>query len=316
MGGRLVEGTWKSGGWEPDEEGRFRREATRFRGRLSNDGSTEFPAEAGRYHLYVSYACPWAHRTLLVRKLRGLESAISVSVVHPHMGDDGWAFDEDPELRDALFGSRYLRDVYLRADPRFTGRVTVPVLWDKERNTIVCNESRLIIRGFDTALLELGNPEITFCPPGQAEAIDRVLDDIYEPINNGVYRAGFAGSQQAYDEAVAELFDALDRYDRLLGERRYLLGEQITEADWCLFTTLLRFDVVYHYHFKCNLRRIADYPHLSGYLRDLYQVPGVAETCRFDHIKSHYFWSHPQVNPTRIVPRGPLIDLSAPSGRG
>lgn len=313
MGGRLVDGQWVSGGWAPDREGRFRREATTFRERISVGGA--HPPEPGRYHLYVSHACPWAHRTLIVRKLRGLEDAISVSVVSPLMGDDGWEFGPEPEHRDDLFGAAHLRDVYTRAAPRFTGRVTVPVLWDKERSSIVCNESRLIIRSFDTDLMSLGDPEVTFCPPGAEEAIDRVLDDIYEPINNGVYRAGFAGSQLAYDEAVTELFAALDRYDALLSRRRYLVGDRITEADICLFTTLLRFDVVYHYHFKCNLRKIADYAHLSGYLRDLYQHPGIAETCHFDQIKRHYFWSHPQVNPTRIIPRGPLFDLSAPHGR-
>lgn len=316
MGGRLVEGQWHTGGWSSDAEGRFQREATRFRGCVSADAGTEFPAEAGRYHLYVSYACPWAHRTILARKLRGLESVVSLSVVSPRLGDDGWEFGEDPELRDPLFGARFLREIYTRADPRFTGRVTVPVLWDKQRGTIVCNESRIILRSFDTAFAHLGNPDVNFCPPGMEEAIDRVLDDIYEPINNGVYRAGFAGTQRAYDEAVTQLFDALDRYDALLGSRRYLLGDQLTEADLCLFTTLVRFDVVYHYHFKCNLRKIAEYPHLSGYLRDIYQHPGVAETCRFDHIKEHYFWSHPQLNPTRIIPRGPLFDLSAPPNRG
>lgn len=315
MGGRLVDGEWVSQDWTPDEEGRFQREATLFRNRLSADGSGPHPAAAGRYHLYVCYACPWAHRTLIVRKLRGLEDVVSVSVVSPFLDDEGWHFGPEPDLRDHLFGARYLREIYTRAAPRYTGRVTVPVLWDKERDTIVCNESRIIIRTFDKDMLAFGDPSVTLCPPDLEADIDRVLDDIYEPISNGVYRAGFAGSQRAYDEAVTDVFDALDRYDELLSRRRYLVGDRLTEADVCLFTTLLRFDVVYHYHFKCNVRKIADYPHLSGYLRDIYQHPGVAETCDLDHIKQHYYWSHPQVNPTRIIPRGPSLDLSSPPGR-
>lgn len=314
--GRLVDGRWTTQWYTPDAEGRFVRGETQFRDRVTADGSSGLPAEAGRYHLYVSLACPWAHRTLIVRKLLGLEGAISISVVHPFMGDDGWTFEEGPgTLPDTEIGARFLRDVYVAARPDYTGRVTVPVLWDRRRRTIVNNESREIIGMLATGFAALSSTRHSLYPDPLRAAIDETITAIYGPVNNGVYRAGFATTQRAYDEAVTELFAELDRLDAVLAGRRYLCGGAPTLADVCLFTTLLRFDPVYHGHFKCNLRRIVDYPHLGPYVRDLYQIPGVAETCDLDHIKQHYYRSHPTINPTRIVPRGPLLDLAAPHGR-
>ncbi|MEL6187046.1 MAG: glutathione S-transferase family protein [Myxococcota bacterium] len=313
--GKLIDGVWTDQPFPTDSDGNFTRAPTTFRGRVEAGG--RFAPEAGRYHLYVSLACPWAHRVLIHRKLRGLEDVISLSVVHYEMFDDGWEFKDGPGvISDPVYGARFMRDVYVAADPKFTGRVTVPVLWDKQEGTIVNNESRDLIRMLNTSFLELGNPTISFFRPEQAAAIDAAIDAIYEPINNGVYRSGFARSQRAYDSAVTELFEALDHWEKVLGEQRFLAGDKLTEADWCLFTTLVRFDPVYHGHFKCNLRRIADYPHLSNYLRQLYQVPGVAETVDFEHIKKHYYRSHESVNPTRIVPKGPIQDLQAPHNRG
>jgi glutathionyl-hydroquinone reductase len=311
--GRLVDGKWTNQWYEPDAKGRFQREPTRFRNRLSRDGSTGFPAQAGRYHLYVSLACPWAHRTLIGRKLKRLEHAISVSVVDPFMGDSGWEFSE--ALPDAANGASSLWQIYVKAKPDYTGRVTVPVLWDKQQGTIVSNESREILRMFGTELEEIGDSSVSLCPVELLEAIDREIDALYAPINNGVYRAGFATTQEAYDEAVGELFAALDAYEERLSRQRFLCGDRLTEADVCFFTTLFRFDPVYHYHFKCNLRRLRDFKNLWGYVRDIYQTPGVAETCDLDHIKQHYFRSHPQVNPTRIVPRGPILDYDEPHAR-
>jgi putative glutathione S-transferase len=314
--GRLVEGQWTTEWYSPDARGRFVRGETKFRDRVTRDGSSGFPAEAGRYHLYVSLACPWAHRTLIVRKLLGLEDAISISVVHPFMGDDGWTFEEAPgTLPDALFGSRFLREVYLQAAADYTGRVTVPVLFDRRKKTIVNNESREIITMLATDFAAPGGGSIALYPEPLRGVIDETITAIYTPINNGVYRAGFATSQEAYDEAVTELFAALDRWDAVLANQRYLCGDALTLADVCLFTTLFRFDPVYHGHFKCNLRRIADYPSLWPYVRDIYQTPGVAETCDLWHIKQHYYRSHPMINPTRIVPKGPVIDHRAPHGR-
>jgi putative glutathione S-transferase len=314
--GRLVEGRWTNETWRTDERGRFLRDSTSFRGRVTVDGSSGFPAEAGRYHLYVSYACPWAHRTLILRSLKGLEAAVSVSVVDPFMGDDGWFFSDGPGcVRDTVNGADFLWQVYTKADPRYTGRVTVPVLWDRARGTIVNNESREIVRMFDTELGTLGDASRSLWPEPLRAEIDRVADALYVPVNNGVYRAGFAASQAAYEEAVTELFAALDHWEAVLAGRRYLCGDVLTEADVFFFTTLLRFDAVYHGHFKCNLRRIVDYPSLWGYLRDVYQTPGVARTCRLDHIKQHYYRSHAHINPTRIVPRGPVIDFGTPHGR-
>jgi putative glutathione S-transferase len=315
--GRMVDGTWTTEWYTPDEEGRFVRGETRFRDRVTADGSSPFRPEAGRYHLYVSLACPWAHRTLIMRRWKNLESAITLSVVDPFMGDDGWTFSDAPgAIPDSVNGATRLWEIYKKARADYTGRVTVPVLWDKPTGTIVNNESREILRMLDLEFAAAGAAPVSHCPEALRPEIDRTIEAIYHPINNGVYRAGFATTQRAYDEAVAELFAALDEWDGVLAGRRYLCGDTLTEADVCMFTTLVRFDAVYHGHFKCNLRRIADYPHLSGYLRDLYQTPGVAETVNFDHIKQHYYRSHGQINPTRIVPRGPIQDLWAPHGRG
>lgn len=312
--GKLIDGVWTQKPFPTDGEGRFTRAPTTFRDGVKDGG--RFAPEPGRYHLYVSLACPWAHRVLIHRKLRGLEDAIGLSVVHYDMFDEGWEFKEGPGvIPDPIHGARYLREVYLAADPKFTGRVTVPVLWDKKEGTIVNNESRELIRMLNTSFRGLGNPDVTFFYEDIQEAIDGAIDAIYEPVNNGVYRSGFATTQSAYEEAVTELFEALDRWDAVLGAQPFLAGERLTEADWCLFTTLVRFDAVYHGHFKCNLRRIVDYPNLSNYLRQLYQIPGVAETVDFAHIKRHYYRSHASVNPTRIVPKGPLQDLTAPHDR-
>lgn len=314
--GMLVDGEWTTHGIPKDSEGRFVRSETSFRDWVTADGVGGYKAEAGRYHLYLASACPWAHRAALLRKLKGLEDAISVSVVDPFMGDNGWMFSDAPgAIPDTLNGADYLREVYQKADPDYTGRVTTPVLWDKEIETIVNNESREIIRMLDAEFDDVSTNDVDFCPAELREEIDRTIDEIYEPINNGVYKSGFATTQAAYDEAVTTLFEALDHWEEILGGRRYLCGDRITEADWCMFTTLIRFDPVYHYHFKCNVQRISDYPNLWGYLKDLYQQPGVAETVDFDHIKQHYYMSHESVNPTRIVPKGPALDLNEPHGR-
>lgn len=314
--GLLVEGEWKSGWYDTEaNDGEFVRPDTAFRGTLDPEG--DHPPARGRYHLYVSYACPWAHRTLIVRALKGIEELVGVSVVHPFMGDDGWTFVDDVPgaTGDRLGDAAFLREVYVRADAQYTGRVTVPVLWDREKQTIVNNESaeimRLLGRGFDG----LGARPLDLYPEPLRAEIDAVNADVYAHINNGVYRCGFATTQRAYEAAFDALFDALDRMETRLSKRRYLIGERITEADWRLFTTLVRFDAVYHGHFKCNRQRIADYPNLSHYLRELYQVPGVAETTRLDHIKAHYYRSHESINPTRIVPKGPALDLTAPHDR-
>jgi putative glutathione S-transferase len=305
--GQLVDGTWHTGWYEPDKHGAFNRPATRFRDR---------PAEivAGRYHLYAAWACPWAHRTLITRSLRGLTDAISVTMVDPHMGDDGWAFR--PDDPDPIGGASLLRDVYVRADRGYTGRVTVPVLWDRQTRTIVNNESREVMRIFDVDFAPLAkDPHVaTLAPPALIAEIDAVLDAIYAPINNGVYRAGFATSQAAYDGAVRELFAALARWEDVLAGQPYLCGDQMTEADIALFTTLLRFDLVYYAHFKCNLKRLRDLPSLWRFTRRMYQHPGIRPTCHLDDIKTHYYWSQPTVNPTRIVPIGPDLEpeLAAP----
>jgi putative glutathione S-transferase len=305
--GQLIEGVWHKGWYDPDSRGAFQRPKTKFRNWIRSDGSTEWKPEAGRYHLYVSYACPWAHRTIITRALRGLEDVISMTVVDPKMSDEGWSFTADEP--DPLFGLPYLRDIYLRARHDYTGRTTVPVLWDKKTNTIVNNESREVMRMLDCEFGALANTNVCFAPEELIPQIDETLDAIYHPINNGVYRAGFATKQEAYDEACTELFTELDRYEALLGKQRYLCGETMTEADFALFTTLLRFDLVYYSHFKCNIRRIADYPQLSRFLRELYAIPEIKRTCRADHIKVHYYWSQTTVNPHRIVPLGPHVDL-------
>lgn len=314
--GMLVEGRWVKEREQEDPQGRFLRPSTTFRQRITADGSSGFRAEGDRYHLYISLACPWAHRTLLMRQLKGLEDAISLSVVDPEMLDEGWVFSEGPGcISDTVNGAQYLRDVYLKAEPQFTGRVTVPILWDKQTGTIVNNESREIIRMLDREFGAIARHNIDLCPPELEAVVDQTIDAIYQPINNGVYRAGFATRQAAYEEAVTELFDALDHWDAVLQNQRYLCGNALTEADLCLFTTLVRFDPVYHGHFKCNLRRIADYPNLGNYLKDLYQQPAIRETCNLDHIKRHYYRSHPKVNPTQIVPKGPIVDWDGPHDR-
>jgi putative glutathione S-transferase len=315
--GVLVEGEWKTEGLPQDGEGRFVRSTTSFRDRVTADGSSGFPAEAGRYHLYVSWACPWAHRTAILRKLKGLEEAITLSSVEPYMGEDGWAFSNGSgAFPDPLYDANFLREIYTRSDPDYTGRVTTPVLWDKKGQSIVNNESREVMKMLDTEFGDLATKDANFYPEGLRDEIEETLDELYEPVNNGVYRAGFATKQAAYDEAVTELFEALDRLESVLSWRRYLCGAAITEADWAFFTTLVRFDAVYHGHFKCNLSRIVDYPNLWGYLRDLYQYPGVAETVDIGYIKRHYYGSHESINPTRVVPKGPIIDFAAPHDRG
>lgn len=309
--GLLINGKWATEPWKRDPHGRFVRDSTQFRHSVTADGSSGFTAEAGRYHLYVSLACPWAHRTLILRKLKKLEAVISLSIVDPFMGEDGWTFTTNPGcIPDPIHGATFLREIYVKARPDYTGRVTVPVLWDKPTGTIVNNESAEIIRMFDTAFDATGDPSVTFYPAPLREQIEQAIRALYNPVNNGVYRSGFATTQEAYEEAVSELFAALDQYDALLSRQRYLCGNVMTEADWCFFTTLIRFDSVYYGHFKCNLRRIIDYPNLWNYLKDLYQVPGVAETCNFSHIKQHYYRSHETINPTRIVPKGPLLDFT------
>lgn len=322
--GRLIDGVWHDEWYDTKSHGgRFVRESPRFRNRVTPDGEGGFPAAAGRYHLYVSLACPWAHRTLVFRRLKGLEEAIGVSVTHPHMLENGWEYaaDTSDDLHrfegtgDPVNGCRHHHELYTLADPHYTGRATVPVLWDRERRTIVSNESADIIRMLNSAFAGVGGNELDFHPADLRDEIEAVNAAVYENVNNGVYRAGFATTQEAYEEAFAQLFAELDRLDERLARNRYLCGERITEADWRLFTTLVRFDAVYFGHFKCNLRRIADYPSLSGYLRELYQWPGVAATVDFTHIKHHYYCSHGTINPTRIVPLGPELDLDAPHGR-
>jgi len=320
--GLLVDGQWQDEWYDTKATGgRFVRKESSFRDHVRADGSTRFAPEAGRYHLYVSLACPWAHRTLIFRALKKLEAAISISIVDPFMGAQGWAFGSDGGseagcIPDTVNGARHLHEVYTKADSSYTGRVTVPVLWDRVHGTIVNNESSEIIRMLNSEFDAIGDASVDLYPEALRAEIDAINDFVYPRVNNGVYRCGFATTQEAYEEAFAELFGALDELEARLGERRYLVGERITEADWRLFTTLVRFDAVYVGHFKCNLRRIADYPHLSGYLRELHQVPGVAETVDFTHIKRHYYESHRTINPTGVVPLGPELDLTAPHGRG
>lgn len=316
MGGRLIEGVWYAEGYEPDRKGRFVRQESKFRDWVRDAPDADYPPEPGRYHLYVSYACPWAHRTLVMRRLKGLESAIPVSVVHPLMLDDGWGFGDYPgSTPDGILGSTFLREIYQHADPTFTGRVTVPLLFDRERGTIVNNESRDLLRMLDHHWQSLAAETADYAPPKQQAAVDEVIDAIYEPINNGVYKTGFARTQEAYEEAATTLFQALEHWDQVLAEQRFLCGSELTEADICLFTTLIRFDPVYSVHFKCSQRRIMDYPHLLNYLRDLYQRPAFRETTRMDHIREHYYRSHRFINPTGVVARMPEVDLDAPHGR-
>ncbi|KKX29559.1 glutathione S-transferase family protein [Rhizobium sp. LC145] len=321
--GRLVNGKWQDVWYDTKEtRGHFKRSESQFRNWLTADGSpgpsgnSGFKAEAGRYHLYVSYACPWAHRTLIFRKLKKLEDLVSFSVVDYLMLENGWEFRQrEGATGDQLYGSDFLYRIYLKADPDYTGRVTVPVLWDKRQETIVSNESAEIIRMFNSAFDGLTGSTADYYPADLRAEIDELNAVVYDTVNNGVYKAGFATTQEAYDEAVTRLFETLDMLESRLSKTRYLFGDRQTEADWRLFTTLLRFDPVYVGHFKCNIRRIADYPNLSGYLRDLYQHPGVAETCNLHHIRNHYYQSHRNINPTGIVPAGPAFDLDAPHGR-
>ena len=321
--GLLVDGQWQDKWYDTKaSEGRFEREDAGFRNWVTADGSAGpsgiggFKAEPNRYHLYVSLACPWAHRTTIYRKLKGLEDMISLSVVHPFMGDKGWTFAEGAGvIADPIVKADYLYEVYIAAKPDYTGRVTVPILWDKETNSIVSNESSEIIRMFNSAFDEVGATAVNFLPTELLAEIDTVNEFVYSAVNNGVYKAGFATTEAAYKEAVITLFDALDTLEARLVDQRYLLGNTITEADWRLFTTLVRFDAVYVGHFKCNIRRIVDYPNLWGYLRDLYQVPGIAETVSIEHIKAHYYTSHANINPTRIIPVGPLLDFNEPHDR-
>lgn len=323
--GLLIDGKWHDKWYDTDKTGgKFEREAARFRNWVTADGSPGpdgeggFKAESGRYHLYVSMACPWAHRTLIFRKLKRLEKHISVSVVHPDMVENGWEFRPDSEQhRDHLHGLRFLHELYTRAAPDYTGRVTVPTLWDTKKQTIASNESAEIIRMFNSAFndLEGVRTDLDFYPAGLREEIDAVNARVYDTVNNGVYKAGFATAQDKYEEAYGALFDSLDWLEHRLSSQRYLVGDQLTEADWRLFTTLIRFDAVYFSHFKCNRQRIQDFPALSAYVRDLYQVPGVAETVDIGQIKRHYYVSQRTINPTQIVPVGPELDFASPHGR-
>ncbi|MBO6726617.1 MAG: glutathione S-transferase family protein [Rhizobiaceae bacterium] len=321
--GMLVDGVWQKGWFNTKKSGgRFVRSQSQWRDWVTADGQPAegrergFKAEPGRYHLYVSYACPWAHRTLIFRKLKKLEEIISVSVVHHFMGEDGWTFEEgDGATGDTLYGNKFLHQIYTKADPEYSGRVTVPVLWDRKQETIVSNESSEIIRMLNTAFDEWGDASLDFYPEPLRPEIDEINDLVYGAINNGVYRTGFATTQEAYEEAYGELFKALDVVEGRLAAGRYLVGDTLTEADWRLFTTLVRFDAVYYSHFKCNRQRIGDFPNLSNYLLELYQMPGIAETVNMQHIKHHYYASHESVNPTRIVPLGPELDFNAPHDR-
>jgi len=317
--GLLVEGVWVDQWYDTKSTGgRFERKASQFRNWLTADGSAGsvgrvgFAAEPNRYHLYVSLACPWAHRTLIFRTLKGLEDLIPVTIVHPHMLDQGWQFDST----EPLYGLEYAHQLYSKADPNYSGRVTVPILWDKQQQTIVSNESAEIIRMFNSAFNTITGNRDDYYPDGLHDEINEINDFVYDSINNGVYKCGFATAQEPYEEAFDKLFAALDKLEERLSGQRYLVGNQITEADWRLFTTLIRFDVVYVGHFKCNRNRICDMPNLWGYLRELYQQPGIAETVNFEHIKNHYYYSHESINPTRIVPKGPTLDFDMPHERG
>ena len=321
--GLLQQGRWVDQWYNTkDTGGHFVRKAPQFRNWITADGSAGpsgqagFKAEPNRYHLYVSLACPWAHRTLIYRALKGLEGMVSISVVHWYMAENGWAFETgDGAVPDTVNGSKYMYEVYVKAMPDYSGRVTVPVLWDKKTNTIVSNESPEIIRMFNSAFDEIGAAPGDFYPEVKRAEIDELNERIYDTVNNGVYKAGFATTQDAYDEAVTPLFETLDWLDARLEKQRYLTGNSITEADWRLFTTLVRFDPVYVGHFKCNIRRISDYANLSGYVRDLYQQPEVGKTVNMEHIKNHYYASHDSINPSRVIPMGPNIDLTAPHNR-
>jgi glutathionyl-hydroquinone reductase len=298
-------------------DGNFVRQDDAFRDWVLADGHAAFPAAAGRYHLYVSLACPWAHRTIIARRLMGLENAIGMTIVDPVRDELGWAFRDVPGAspRDPINGFAYLAEAYRASDPHYHGRVTVPVLWDTQTKRIVNNSEEDIMRMFESEFAAFARNDLDLYPAQHRGEIDALNAHIYETVNNGVYRAGFATTQRAYEHAARAVFATLDELDARLATRRYLFGAAPVETDWRLFVTLVRFDAVYHGHFKCNLRRIVDYPQLSGYLRDLYQIDGIAETVNFDHIKRHYYFTHDEINPTRIVPIGPLLDLTAPHGR-
>ncbi len=325
--GLLVDGQWHDQWYDTQATGgRFERAASQFRNFITTDGQAGptgqagFKAASGRYHLYVSLACPWAHRTLIFRKLKGLESMIDVSVVDYLMLDQGWTFkpsdpDDQQLVGDDLNGAEFLHQIYTQAQPDYSGRVTVPVLWDKHQQTIVSNESADIIRMFNSAFDPLGAIKGDYYPIELQTEIDAINQRVYTDINNGVYKTGFATEQQVYAAEVNKLFAALDWIEALLSQQRYLTGSQLTEADWRLFTTLIRFDAVYVGHFKCNLKRLVDYPNISGYLRELYQIPGVAETVDIRHIKNHYYMSHRNINPNGLVPSGPTLDFDLPSQR-
>lgn len=323
--GQLVDGTWHDVWYDTKSTGgAFKRKDATFRNWITADGSAGpsgkggFVAASGRYHMYVSYACPWAHRALIFRKLKGLEDHISISAVHPDMLGDGWTFETDDHgaTGDTLFGLPFARDIYVRADPQMSGRVTVPILWDKERGTIVSNESSEIIRMFNSAFDTITGNTDDYWPDELRDDIEAVNTRIYSTVNNGVYKSGFATTQSAYDAAVAPLFESLDWIEGILAKNRYLMGDRLTEADWRLWTTLVRFDPVYHLHFKCNLKRIVDYPNIWAFTRELYQIAGVAETVNMNHIVRHYHYSHETINPNRIIPINPVLDFMAPHGRG
>ncbi len=323
--GQLVDGVWHDVWYDTKSTGgTFKRTEAKFRNWITSDGSAGpsgaggFKAESGRYHLYVSYACPWAHRALIFRAIKGLSDHISISVVHPDMLSEGWTFEKDDHgaTGDTLFGMGFARDIYTKALPDMTGRVTVPILWDKAQDKIVSNESSEIIRMFNTAFNEITGNTDDYWPEEMRDAIAPVNDRIYDTLNNGVYKSGFATTQAAYDAAVYPLFETLDWLEERFSANRYLMGDKITEADWRLWTTLVRFDPVYHLHFKCNRKRIADYPNLTGYMRELYQMPGIAETVNMDHIVRHYHYSHDSINPHRIIPINAELTLTQSHGRG
>lgn len=314
--GQLIDGTWTTEWKERDPSGRFQRDQTQFRQWITADetignGSSSLKAEPGRYHLYVSLGCPWAHRTVILRALKGLEEVIGLSIVDPVISDQGWKFSDYPGTSpDTVNGADYLWQIYVKADPTYTGRVTVPVLWDRKTQTIVNNESRQIIQMLNSEFnADARFPELDFYPEALRDRIDQTMDAIYQPINNGVYRAGFASTQAAYEEAVTDLFQALDHWDGALSQQPYLCGDVVTLADWCLFTTLFRFDLAYHGLFKCNLRRLIDYLHLWRYCRELYQMPRVREVCSVDHVKRLYYVGIPEINPNRIIPKGPELNF-------
>jgi glutathionyl-hydroquinone reductase len=308
--GQLVNGKWTTDWTEQDQSGQFQRMSTQFHHWITTDGASGFKAEAGRYHLYISLGCPWAHRTALLWKLKGLEKIVGLSIVDPVISEQGWQFSDYLGcISDPVNQAEYLWQIYVKSNPTYTGRVTVPVLWDIQTHQIVNNESRQIIQMFNSVFDELGANSVDFYPPKLRQDIDRILDEIYQPINNGVYRSGFAASQGAYETAVTELFQALETWEQVLASQRYLCGDELTLADWCLFTTLFRFDLAYYGLFKCNLKRLVDFPNLWAYCRQLYQYPTVRSVCNIDHVKRLYYSGLPELNPSRLVPVGPEINF-------